>query len=473
VKFGISAKLFVAVVTTAVLVIATMALSLRHNFRHGFLQYINTMELNSLANTADRLAQIYEKEGSWDFIRANPRMGRRLLRNIGREQRHHSMHQEMHGSPDPSHAPLPLLNRISLLDESRQFLAGSRKLGADAKLVAVKNASGNTIAWLAYHPASGLSDTVDIQFQQSQVNTSLVISLVAIVLAAIIAMILARQFLSPIKQLVAATHKLGEGEYDARVIVNSRDEFGQLSEDFNRLAAILAEQEHARHQWLADISHELRTPVAVLRGEIEALQDGVRKTSAETLDSLHSEVVRINRLIEDLYQLSLSDIGALNYHKTQIRPSRVIQHVIDSFENQYTQKHLQVDCELQACDEIYLLADENRLSQLFANLMQNSIRYTDVGGNIKVRCQCRQQTLLIEWMDSSPGVSEEALPRLFDRLYRVDPSRNRSSGGAGLGLSICKSIVKAHDGTISAQHSELGGLCVNISLAIDKGGENS
>ena len=464
-KLGISAKLFFAVVITTVSAIAIMAFALRHNFRHGFLDYINTTEINSLANISDRLLQVYSEQGSWDFIRENPRLGRRLLRNFGQGMRRHSMHDDMmqhehHG------APLPLLNRLTLLDESRRYLAGSRNVGTKSKLVPVKTDKDQIIAWLSYYPATGLTDTVDIQFQQSQVNTSLIISLAAVVFAALIAMILAKQFLSPIKQLVAATRKLSNGELDTRIAVKSNDEFGQLTKDFNGLAETLADQERARHQWLADISHELRTPVAVLRGEIEALQDGIRKTSPQTLASLHSEVLRINALIEDLYQLSLSDIGALDYHKSRINLVDVVESVIASFTGQCQQKNLRITSMLSDCEKIEIYADENRMRQLFANLFQNSIRYSDENGQVSIRCESQQDSLSIQWCDSSPGVSDEALPKLFNRLYRVDPSRDRKSGGAGLGLSICKNIVKAHNGSISAQHAQLGGLCVIITLPL-------
>jgi len=468
VKLGISAKLFIAVVTTTVLAIAILAIAMRHNFRHGFLNYINTTEINSLAIISDKLLQVYSEEGGWDFIRENPRRGWRLMRSLGRDRGHHQMHREQHQQHEPGSAPLPLLNRLSLLDESKQYLAGNRDLGRGAKLVPVQTENKQIIAWLAYHPATGLSETVDIQFQQSQVNTSLVISFIAILFAAMIAMLLSRQFLSPIKKLVSATRKLANGELETRVEVKSQDEFGQLTEDFNHLAQSLAEQERARHQWLADISHELRTPVAVLRGEIEALQDGVRKTDSQTLASLHGEVLRLNTLIEDLYQLSLSDIGALDYQKKPLNIVQVVEEIIASFNGQCEKRSLRVTSDLQKCAQAVIFADEMRMRQLFSNLFQNSLRYTDSNGQISIACEIGDDALFIQWQDSAPGVSDEALPKLFDRLYRVDPSRARKSGGAGLGLSICKNIINAHDGSITAAHSSLGGLCLSIRLPIAK-----
>ena len=468
-KIGISAKLFIAVVTTAVLAIAIMAIALRHNFRHGFLDYINTTEINRLANVSDRVLAVYREQGGWDFIRQNPRAGRRLLRGIIHDLRQSPGHHAMHEPHMGDNGELPLFNRISLLDESKHLLAGARELGQFAKLVPVKSVDGQIIAWLGYNPATGLSDTVDIQFQQSQVNTSIVISLLALLIAAIIAMLLSRQFLMPIKQLVAATRKLGDGELETRVRVESNDEIGRLADDFNQLAESLMQQERARHQWLADIAHELRTPVAVLRGEIEALQDGIRKPTTQSLSSLHDEVMRLNGLIEDLYQLSLSDIGALNYHKSQLHLNGLLRSIIDAFEQQYQQKSIRVSQTIDDCEQVYLHADEQRIRQVFANLFQNSIRYTDNNGQINIRCECDSQNATIHWIDSTPGVSDEALPKLFDRLYRVDPSRDRKSGGAGLGLSICKNIVSAHDGSIEAQHSELGGLHLIIKLPLSEG----
>jgi len=461
-RFGITAKLFVAVAITTGLVIAFMAFAMRYHFRHDFLNYINSTELNSLSRLADRLKKVYEEQGSWEFIRENPRLGRRMMRGFGRDSQINAENQQENSAAGMHN--MHLLHRVNLLDEEQRLLVGRRDMLKDAKLVAVKSDSGQTIAWLSYQPATGLSEAVDIQFQQSQINTGIAISLVVLLFASLFAWILSRQFLSRIRQLATATRNLSLGELETRIAVKGQDEFGQLMQDFNRLATSLSDQEQARHRWLADISHELRTPVAVLRGEIEALQDGIRSIDANTLSSLHGEVLRINTLIDDLYQLALSDIGELSFEMTQLDLSALLKDVIESYVGQCQQKSLKIDSEFTGCADVKILGDENRMRQLFANLFQNSIRYTDNDGSIRIECQVTNSKVMVHWMDSKPGVGDEELTRLFDRLYRVDPSRSRQAGGAGLGLSICKNIVSAHGGTISATHSSLGGVCITVSL---------
>jgi two-component system sensor histidine kinase BaeS len=215
---------------------------------------------------------------------------------------------------------------------------------------------------------------------------------------------------------------------------------------------------------VADISHELRTPLAVLRGEIEAVQDGVRQLSSQTLDTLHGEVMRLERLVGDLYELSLSDIGAMQYRKTQIDLLEVLQQSLEAHRAQFAEKGLTLLPAPHRPAKLPMLGDPERLSQLFTNLLKNTLRYTDCGGQLRISIEVRDGWVQLNFQDSAPGVPEKALPRLFDRLYRVESSRSREHGGAGLGLALCKNIVEAHDGTIDARPSPLGGLWIAINL---------
>jgi two-component system sensor histidine kinase BaeS len=249
------------------------------------------------------------------------------------------------------------------------------------------------------------------------------------------------------------------------VPVSSSDELGRLAGDFNAMALTLEMNEKARRQWLADISHELRTPLAVLQGEIEALLDGIRTVTPETIRSLHAETLRLNRLVNDLYQLSLSDLGTLSYHKEDLDPAVVLRDSVDSFRSEFDRKSIRLEADIPDRTDATVFADPERLSQLFANLLDNSLKYTDAGGMLVVRLRGGSNGVTVEFEDSAPGVPGEALGRLFDRLYRVEGSRARESGGAGLGLAICKNIVEAHAGTITAQASPRGGILIRIVLS--------
>jgi two-component system sensor histidine kinase BaeS len=232
------------------------------------------------------------------------------------------------------------------------------------------------------------------------------------------------------------------------------------------MALTLEKNEQARRQWVADISHELRTPIAVLRGELEALLDGIRTITPETIQSLHAEAMRLNRLVDDLYQLSLSDIGALTYRKENLDLVEVLRDSIESYRTEFGRKGIIVTKDLPREREIMVFADRERLNQLFANVLENSLRYTDRGGELVIGLTFTEGHITIEFQDSTPGVPEEELDRLFERLYRVEGSRSRTSGGAGLGLAISKDIVEAHEGTISAHPSPLGGLLIRITFPI-------
>jgi two-component system, OmpR family, sensor histidine kinase BaeS len=279
---------------------------------------------------------------------------------------------------------------------------------------------------------------------------------------------LANRLVRPVKALAAATGRLAAGEFATRVPVASADELGQLARDFNVLALTLEKNEQTRRQWVADISHELRTPLAILRGEIEALQDGVRQPTPESINSLHGEALRLGRLVEDLYQLSLSDLGALTYHKEELDLAVVLTAALAHYRPELTGKRIALTAEIPRAGAAVVFGDPERLHQLFANLLDNAVKYTDQGGKLEVRLTCRDHEATIDLADSAPGVPESELERLFDRLYRVESSRSRDAGGAGLGLAICRNIVLAHTGTITAHPSPLGGVLIRIALPLTR-----
>jgi two-component system sensor histidine kinase BaeS len=278
--------------------------------------------------------------------------------------------------------------------------------------------------------------------------------------------LLARQLLLPIRRIGGGVKALAAGEYQTRIKANGHDELGQLSQYFNSLAQTLQQNEVARRQWIADISHELRTPLSVLRGELEAVQDGVRQPTPDRIQSLHSEVLALTKLVEDLYELSLSDVGAMNYHKERINVTDIILGIQQNFVARFASRGIVLREITQPDMVLPVFADARRLYQLFSNLAENSCRYTDAGGFCEITLYKTKKTVMVTFQDSAPSVPPEALPKLFERLYRVEKSRSRELGGAGLGLAICKNIVEAHGGTITAYQSQYGGLSVQVELPL-------
>ena len=456
-KLSISTKLFVAVSAGVLLVILSMGLATSWSFGRGFLGYINEQALERMATVVPRLASAYAREGNWAFMRNRPDRWFDIMRPDPDEER------VTNDLRTPLASDLTgALFRIALLDKDRKRVTGYTAIGEDA-LVSPIVVAGETVGWLAVTPFQSVTEAGGERFQQYQLRTSLVMGVFSLLLAMLIAWWIARTLLEPVKRVAAATHRLASGDYSSRVAVASHDEVGQLARDFNQLAYTLERNEKMRREFMADVSHELRTPLSVLRGELEAIEDGVRSLDPNTMKSLLGEVGMLSKLVDDLYELSLADIGALTYRKAPCMLNDVLENSLAMYRERFAARQLQLDLELPR-EPVELLADASRLQQLFSNLLENSLRYTDVNGRLRLSVGVDRDTVRIDFLDSGPGVSASQLPRLFERFYRGESSRNREHGGAGLGLAICRSIANAHDGSLVADHSPYGGLWLTLRL---------
>jgi len=464
-KLGITSKLFLAILATSIVVAVAMGAAVRFSFTRGFLGYVNEQELQRLESLIPDLAEAYQERGGWEFLRENPRRWFRLLRPHVRNEvpAPRGRAGELRTMHEPAPDLIGLNMRLALLDEQRRVVIGNPRIGEEAELRPIV-VDGRTVGWLAVLPFRQVTSAADLEFQERQLTASWIIGALAVLLAAVVAIGLARMFLAPVKRIAAATHRLAAGDYASRVRVGSGDELGRLAEDFNRLAVTLERNEQMRRAFMADVSHELRTPLAVLRGELEAIEDGVRPLSAESVKSLQGEVATLSKLVDDLYELSLADVGALTYRKSALDLAEPLRQVLDGFRERLAGRDIALEVDLPAAEPLTVLADPDRLRQLFNNLLENVVRYTDPGGRLRVQGRRERGKVRLDFQDSAPGVPDELLPRLFERLYRVEASRNRARGGAGLGLAICRSIVEAHEGEISARPSPLGGVWIAVSL---------
>lgn len=353
-----------------------------------------------------------------------------------------------------------------LLDADKEPLSGNVQPEEALKMTPIV-VDGATVGYLAMRPIPPMGEAREMHFSERQAHAFMLIALITMVVSILLALPVSRQLVKPIRALSEATRKLAAGSYDTRIDVGSRDELGQLARDFNSLAKTLGQNEVSRRQWIADISHELRTPLSILQGEIEAMQDGLRPCTPERLAALHGETLNLARLVNDLYELSLSDIGALSYQKQRLDLRTLLETSLQAHRDEFAGKNIALEFSADPGLEARVFGDPDRLQQLFLNLLGNSLRYTDPGGKVAVSLAVRDGHAVIDVQDSAPGVAEEHLPRLFERLYRVDPSRSRETGGAGLGLAICRNIVEAHDGRIDARASNLGGLWVQLVLPLE------
>jgi two-component system sensor histidine kinase BaeS len=208
----------------------------------------------------------------------------------------------------------------------------------------------------------------------------------------------------------------------------------------------------------------MRTPLSVLKVQIEAMQDGIRPANYENLALLYEKILGLSNLIDDLFELSLSDVGALSYNKKTISLAPLVKTCVQHFQVKAEAADLTLKDNIDVTQDYSIVADSDRLQQLFSNLLENSIRYTDAGGEIQVGISTSDTKVFITIDDSAPGVAPEQYDKIFERLFRLENSRSRATGGAGLGLAICKNIVNAHQGNIRAGTSAFGGLQICIEL---------
>ncbi len=475
-KIKLHYKLFGAIFAAILVIVFYMTLVVQWSFDRGFLNYVSSVEHEQLLKIGKDLEEKFTRHASWQWLRDEPEQFARVIVDSfpdGKQKKRfqrvlQKFKDEDHfisSGPLPKDIALPFPPRVFLLDENRHVVFGFDPGGVTHDPIEIRY-ENSTVGFLDVHPPKHLSDSHHLIFARQQKFTLILVAVASMLIAAGLALPITFMLTRPIRKMAAATRNLASGKYHLRVKVDSADELGQLGQDLNDLATILEKNRMARSQWIADISHELRTPLSILRGKIEALQDGVYEPTDEVFKSLHREVMHLGVLVEDLYQLSLSDMGAMSYRKTEVQPCWALEQAVAMLEPEFTEKKLKLETSVDIEDGVALFADNERLKQLFTNLVSNSLRYTDSGGSIRIGVVQDGDFLIYSIEDTAPGVSEEHLGKLFDRLYRVDVSRSRDLGGAGLGLSICANIVKGHNGTINATHSVLGGLKIVVRLPL-------
>ena len=460
---GITGKLFLAIFATCILLLITMHWAVRLSFERGFIDYIKRGNEQRMSMLSDALADQYILHGNWLFLRHNDRFVFQILRSFERENDHEDGPPP--NGPRPDLPPHGWRTQFWVVDQDHKVLVGPRApVPPDGARHAIQ-VNGSTVGWVIASPVERLTRSTDINFDKQQRRTSWLIVALATLLTALATFPLARGLLAPVKKLVEGTHKLAAGDFTTRVASTSQDELGKLANDFNQLASTLEKNQTMRRAFMADISHELRTPLAVLRGELEAIQDGVRQFTPESVASLQAEVGTLTKLVDDLHQLSLSDEGALAYQKAPVDVVNLLEMAAGAFRERFAARGLSMALSLP--DSAQVFGDRDRLIQLFNNLLENSLRYTDAGGQLLIQGETEQKQLRLTFADSAPGVSDEQLGLLFERFYRAEGSRNRASGGSGLGLAICTNIVEAHGGKIYAAHSPSGGVSITVALPLD------
>jgi two-component system sensor histidine kinase BaeS len=461
-------KLFAAIAGAIALLTVAAYFVFTASFEYGFIQYLKRADEVRLERMSQRLADGYRTRNGWSWI-ADDRerwidMSREALGLTS------ATADPATGARTPQRdTPLTIDPRLMLFDEERRMVMGRSELARAAQLMPVV-VDERPVGYLGYVPRPEVIASIERVYVQRQRIAFGVIAVGMVVASLLLAAGLAYWLTRRIRAIEQATNALIRGDYNPKLSVSGNDELARLAQDVIALARTLDAARSSRQQWIADIAHELRTPLSVLRAEIESLEDGVRPLDDAAVKSLSFEAQRLARLVEDLHTLSLSDLGALTYHKEPIDISEVLREILQAQARALRERGLGLELQLEP--GAMVLADEARLAQVFANLLQNSLRYTDSPGTIAIHARREGGSVMIDWEDSAPGVAAEDLPRLIDRLFRVEGSRSRDGGGSGLGLAIARAIVEGHAGTLSAHASGLGGLRIAITLPAVNGRAN-
>jgi signal transduction histidine kinase len=291
--------------------------------------------------------------------------------------------------------------------------------------------------------------------------------LVAVAIAVAITFFLSRRILAPVKALTSVARRLGRGDFSQRVQVKDKGELGELARAFNTMASDLEHTEKLRRDMVADVAHELRTPLSNLRGYLEAIRDKVIKPDAKTIRSLNEEAMLLSRLVDDLQDLALAEAGELKLVCQTEDVSELVNQTVTAMQAQAVAKGLSVSIDLP--DRLPPVSiDYHRISQVLRNLLENAVAHTAQGGVITVAAKQQDNWVEVSVTDTGEGIPADDLPNIFERFYRVDKSRTRATGGSGLGLTIAKRLVEAHGGKIKVQ-SELGkGSCFSFTIPVSE-----
>lgn len=281
-------------------------------------------------------------------------------------------------------------------------------------------------------------------------NTVLIgVGIFSLIFALVLGRYMAKRLSSPISKVIAAARSISKGYYSERITQNSNmSEINELTSTVNNLAESLEKQEELRKRLTGDVAHELRTPLATLQSHMEAMIDGIWEADRERLISCHEEITRISKMVGDLEKLIKYENETLTLEKEVFDISELTKRLIQNFESQFMNKNIEINFDGSA---IKINADKDKISQVIVNLLSNALKYTPVGGKVYLYYGQTEDKIKLSVKDNGPGIPESDLPYIFERFYRADKSRNRLTGGAGIGLSISKAIVNAHGGSIMVQ----------------------
>lgn len=451
------------------------------NLRNGFSEFLVSRDTERLENFANLVGARAEKAGGINSLIAQGVDLENLFREFGQKQNPNSVKTLLpkisadknntlfSPPPHPTTSIDAFKERVAIYNNSGQLILGSSVQSSSEPIIKRPiDVKGEVIAHVHMIQLKPVPNDVESKFLTSQYQSIIIVSAALLFIAFLLARWVARQWVQPLLEIQNFTKRIANGAFDNRLIDRRSDEIGDAMRNINQMAESLQKLETSRRRWIADMSHELRTPLTILRGEIDALVDGIIPTKTAALISLQEEVLHLNALVDDLHLLAMSDLRALPCYFEEIDARELVENLLERFSLRAKQENISLIFENRPAHSITVHWDKKRIEQLLGNLLDNSFRYTDAPGKIVFNLSQHKQNVMIQINDTPPGLSNSDFDRIFEPLFRADLSRSRqlSGGGSGLGLAICQKIVQAHHGHISAVASVLGGVQLTIELPI-------
>lgn len=345
------------------------------------------------------------------------------------------------------------------------FLIGDQIAEKDLQNSFPLKIEGEVMGLLVPSPASPNRNSIQQNFLETVQQGLVISSLVTLLIALVLGGILITSFTRPIRKLADGTERIANGELGFQVEIKSNDELGKLAASFNNMSTDLQNADQLRKQMTADIAHDLRTPLSILHGYTEAINEGKIEGNPEVFQAMHGQTKHLNYLIEDLRTLSLLDSEEINFQLENIDPGGILKQTQTAFIPLAEKKDLTLSLELGG-NLPGVTLDPNRLTQILGNLINNAINILPTGGNIWMKAWQEGEKLVIEVKDDGPGIAEKDLPQIFNRHYKIDPSRGRDQGSSGLGLAITKKLVEAQNGEIAVNSEFEQGTTFQITFPV-------
>lgn len=445
-------SVFAAIFATALIAAIFLLILQQVRLSYAFNEYMGKIRIERIEKLHLKLKEGFAKTGNWQFLTdqfdtANSNGSTPDEQNLERLNEWLLWYDFPHG--------------VAILDSNNAELIG--EFEANMQLIAIYH-QNEEVGFLAVKDNRVVKAELDSHFVKQQVRSLIFITLLTLLTALLSAYFFSRRLTKPISDIANVLNNLRRGDLSTRSEYKRNNELGQLSSDVNYLANTLEQNRDSRQRWITDISHELRTPITILMGELECLEDGLTPFDNKAVTSLKEEVSGLNRLVADLHQLIIADQGELRLECQPKNISEMVRKCLQKYQPIFTERDITTTNQLPR--SLIAHVDKTRLQQVLVNLFENCARYTDIAGDIRISASQGNQfvTLVIE--NTASEISEESLPKLFERLYRIDESRNKFSGGSGLGLAICTAIVEAHGGKIRASCSSLNGLAISMTLPL-------